>query len=206
MQFSGPVGFVLHNLSRWPNFSGPAAVCSCSAEHSIENQLPFLQYMAAYAGHAPTSKRSSRAASAQFPQDCTIAPISIGWLGSAQEVDTIAAALAAVIRRHTPGSILLIATSDFTHAVRREMCALRIRGVWEEHLLLQAASAAKAKSHPSHVVGLHYCSCRQPDGPGLQMLTRAAARATLDDYSRCCGHALAVLRGPPTERHQLPPG
>ena len=70
-------------------------------EHSIENQLPFLQYCEANAASS-----------------CRIAPISVGWLAGAQEVEGVAAAVAAVLRRHPPGSVVLVATTDFTHAVR----------------------------------------------------------------------------------------
>lgn len=66
-------------------------------EHSIENQLPFLQHVTG--------------------MHCQIAPVSVGWLGGLDEVERVAAAVVAALRRHPPGAVLLLATNDFTHAV-----------------------------------------------------------------------------------------
>lgn len=73
----------------------------CSLEHSLENQLPFLQHVLAKGG-----------------TPLTICPVIVGWLAGAAAVDRLARAVGAVLgTRHEAHPPLLIATTDFTHAV-----------------------------------------------------------------------------------------
>lgn len=78
--------------------------CRRSLEHSAENQLPFLQHVLGAAAFA-------------------FAPVCVGWLGSAAAVDQLAQQLLAALRQAQPAP-LLIATSDFTHAVSAGGAAL----------------------------------------------------------------------------------
>ena len=84
----------------------------CRQEHSIENQLPFLQYLV---GQQRTVSSSCAGQPAQ--PALLVAPVSIGWLAGAEDLKCVATAVAAVMGNEEPGSVTLITTSDFTHAV-----------------------------------------------------------------------------------------
>lgn len=98
-----------------PNIS-PCRAPQCSLEHSIENQLPFLQHIM---DCTPSPGRRS--------SSLAIAPVCVGWLGSAQQArrlgDQLLGALRQAQAQHPQQAPpLLIATSDFTHAVSCSCC------------------------------------------------------------------------------------
>ena len=87
----------------------PYAISACrSLEHSIENQLPFLQHVLGSPGPSPGARPFA------------IAPVCVGWLGSEAAAGRLARQLAAAVARYEQRrqrQVLLIATSDFTHGV-----------------------------------------------------------------------------------------
>lgn len=82
-----------------PSQSSRSAPLARSLEHSIENQLPFLQHILA-------------ATQSAF----LITPICIGALDSLGQAQGLAAKLAAALTRRPAGSTLVVATTDLTHA------------------------------------------------------------------------------------------
>lgn len=102
-------------LLQWPGdqFSESCDRCApyCSLEHSIENQLPFFQHVL-----------ESVPNPGHYGRPLSIAPVCVGWLGSAQQAQQLGQQLLAALRQaqaQHPDQAppLLIATSDFTHAV-----------------------------------------------------------------------------------------
>ena len=92
-------------LPSWPaNLTPSPLPCPPnSREHSVENQLPFLK-------RCMSGRRA-----------CTIAPVCVGWLGSVPAVDQAAQQLLRALRS---APALLVATSDFTHAVGEAVVGL----------------------------------------------------------------------------------
>lgn len=94
----------------------PRHLCPCllplySREHSIENQLPFLQHIC-----RGSPARGHPGGSLSF------APVCVGWLGSTQRAQQLGGQILAALRQAQAqhpeqAPPLLIATSDFTHAV-----------------------------------------------------------------------------------------
>ncbi|EFN54619.1 hypothetical protein CHLNCDRAFT_135146 [Chlorella variabilis] len=105
-------------------------------EHSIENQLPFLQHVLGSPGPSPGARPFA------------IAPVCVGWLGSEAAAGRLARQLAAAVARYEQRrqrQVLLIATSDFTHggpsygeAPAAPWMSLREHCVWRDSPLLHA--------------------------------------------------------------------
>ncbi|GAB4822209.1 hypothetical protein N2152v2_009255 [Parachlorella kessleri] len=118
-------------------------------EHSIENQLPFLQYICGQ----QRVFNSSRAGQAPQP-DLLVAPVSIGWLAGAEELERVAEAVAAMLSKEEPGSVILVATSDFTHAGPSSYkeppaagwMSLRDHAIWRDSPVLHAIEAGSAQA------------------------------------------------------------